>query len=129
MSMTHQISGTLYPIPIDDYPKLLRYKVTEDGVHYIEDLMREIYIEGRNLSLSKLTQLGLLLKTYICQTKKIEDEALFQEISNMARKYGKVKPEFVGDTITRLIMRGLVGPNPKYDPHIAISMRKKLGRH
>ena len=63
--MASRIVGKLYPIPLEDYPKLLRYKVTESGVHYIEDLMREIYVEKKLLSKNQLTQLGILLKSYI----------------------------------------------------------------
>ncbi len=77
--MTARVIGKLYPIPIDDYPKLLRYKVSQSGVHYIEDLMREIYIEKKILSKNKLTQLGLLLKTYVCQTKKLKMKYYFNK--------------------------------------------------
>ena len=44
--------GKLYPIALDDYPKLLRYKVSEKGVYYIEDLIREIYVEQKDISLN-----------------------------------------------------------------------------
>ena len=43
--------GKLYPIALDDYPKLLRYKVSEKGIYYIEDLIREIYVEQKDISL------------------------------------------------------------------------------
>jgi len=122
--MATRVIGKLYPIPLDDYPKLLRYKVTQSGVHYIEDLMREIYIEKKILSKNKLTQLGLLLKTYVCQTKKIEDEVLFQQISNKSKKYGESESGFIIKCIDYLIMRGMVSFNPNYDPQIAISMHK-----
>ena len=123
--MASRIVGRLYPIPIEDYPRLLRYKVTQKGIYYIEDLMREIYIENKELSMNKLTQLGLLLKTYVCQTKRIEDEVLFQDISNKAKKYGGTESGYLTDCIKRLMMRGYMGPNPKYDPQIAIDMHKK----
>lgn len=123
--MTVQIVGKLYPIPLEDYPKLLRYKVTPSGIHYIEDLMREIYIEKNKLSKNKLTQLGLLLKTYVCQTKRIEDEVLFQQISNKAHKYGGAERGFIIESINRLIMRGMLNSNPYYDPQIAINMHKR----
>ena len=93
--MASRTIGKMYPIPIDDYPKLLRYKVSEKGIFYIEDLIREIYVENKELSLHKLTQLGLLLKTYICQTKRIDEEILFKEISDRAKKYGGVEKDFI----------------------------------
>ena len=116
--------GKLYPIALDDYPKLLRYKVSEKGIFYIEDLIREIYVEKKELSLNKLTQLGHLLKTYICQTKRIDEEILFKEISDRAKKYGGVEAEFIKKVIANLTMRDLIGPNPHYDPRIAISIHK-----
>ena len=122
--MTARVIGKLYPIPLDDYPKLLRYKVTPSGIHYIEDLMREIYIEKKILSKKKMTQLGLLLKTYVCQTKRIEDEVLFQQISNKSKKYGEPERGFIIECIDHLIMRGMIGLNPHYDPQIAINMHK-----
>ena len=117
--------GKLYPIALDDYPKLLRYKVSEKGIYYIEDLIREIYVEQKDLSLNKLTQLGLLLKTYICQSKRVDEEVMFQDISNRARKLGGVGTPEIKETLQRLMMRDLIGPNPKYDPRIAISIHHK----
>jgi len=117
--------GKLYPIAIDDYPKLLRYKVSEKGIYYIEDLIREIYVEQKQMSLNKLTQLGLLLKTYICQSKHVDEEVMFQDISSRARKLGGVETHEIKETLQRLMMRDLIGANPKYDPRIAISIHHK----
>ncbi len=123
--MVDRVVGKLYPIPIDDYPKLLRYKVTQNGIYYIEELMREVYIEKKELSMNKLTQLGLLLKTYVCQTKRIEEEILFQDISKKARKFGGTEQWYVKECIKKLMMRGFIGSNLNYDPKIAINMHKK----
>ncbi len=117
--------GKLYPIPLDDYPKLLRYKVSEKGIYYIEDLVREIYVEQKELSLNKLTQLGLLLKTYICQTKRVDEEVMFKDVSDRAKKYGGVDTDFIKEVLKSLMMRDLIGHNPQYDPRIAISMHHK----
>ena len=125
--MASRTIGKMYPIPLNDYPKLLRYKVSEKGIYYIEDLIREIYVEKQELSLNKLTQLGLLLKTYICQTKRIDEELLFREVSDMAKKYGGVDQEYIKKIISHLTMRDLIGPNPLYDPRIAIRIHRKDG--
>ncbi len=117
--------GKLYPIAIDDYPKLLRYKVSEKGISHIEDMIREIYVENKELSLNKLTQLGLLLKTYICQTKRVDEEVMFQEISDRARKLGGVETHEIKAILQRLMMRDLISSNPKYDPRIAIGIHQK----
>jgi len=117
--------GKLYPIALDDYPKLLRYKVSEKGIYLIEDLIREIFVENKELSLNKLTQLGLLLKTYICQTKRVDEEVMFKEISERARKLGGVETREIKSILKRLMMRDLIGPNPLYDPRIAIGIHHK----
>ncbi len=117
--------GKLYPIALDDYPKLLRYKVSEKGIYLIEDLIREIFVEHKELSLNKLTQLGLLLKTYICQTKRVDEEVMFQEISDRARKLGGVETHEIKAILKRLMMRDLISPNPLYDPRIAIGIHHK----
>ncbi len=54
--------GKLYPIALDDYPKLLKYKVSEKGIFHIEDFIGDIFVEYKDLSLIKLTHLVLLLK-------------------------------------------------------------------
>src|SRR3972149_341843 len=105
--------------------KLLRYKVSEKGIFYIEDLIREIYVENKDLSLNKLTQLGLLLKTYICQTKRIEEEEMFRDISDRAKKYGGVETDFIKEVLNSLTMRDFIAPNPQYDPRIAIRIHQK----
>ncbi len=117
--------GKLYPIALDDYPKLLRYKVSEKGIFHIEDLIREIYVEQKDLSLNKLTQLGLLMKTYICQSKRVDEEVMFQDISTRAKKLGGLETHEIKEILQRLVMRDLIGPNPKYDPRIAISIHHK----
>ncbi len=117
--------GKLYPIALDDYPKLLRYKVSEKGIYHIEDLIREIYVEQKDLSLNKLTQLGLLMKTYICQSKRVDEEVMFQDISTRAKKLGGLETHEIKEILQRLMMRDLIGPNPKYDPRIAISIHHK----
>ena len=118
--------GKLYPIPLDDYPKLLRYRVSEKGIYYIEDLVREMYVEQKELSLNKLTQLGILLKTYICQTQRIDEEVMFNDVSNRAKKYGGVNTPFIKDVLKSLMMRDLIGHNPRYDPRIALGMHHKI---
>ena len=117
--------GKLYPIALDDYPKLLRYKVSQNAIYHIEDLIREIYVEQKDLSLNKLTQLGLLLKTYICQTKRVDEEVMFHDISTRARKLGGIETHEIKEILQSLVMRDLISPNPKYDPRIAISIHRK----
>lgn len=112
-----------YQIPIADYPKLLRYKLTARGIYHVEDLVSEIYLEGNTASMHKLVTLGVLLRVNMCQTMNAENESLYQDVSRKAAKFGGVEPEYLARCINSLIMRGFLEANPKYDRNIAIELR------
>ncbi|MEM4378491.1 MAG: hypothetical protein QXX85_05860 [Candidatus Nitrosotenuis sp.] len=113
-----------YCIGVEDYPKLLRYRVTKQGFYHIEDLVSEIYLEGRKASMRKLVTLGLLLRVNMCQTTNMENESLFQDVSKKARKFGGVEPRYVAECIKTMVLRGFLEANPKYDKHIALELRQ-----
>ncbi|MEM2785958.1 MAG: hypothetical protein QW652_04765 [Candidatus Nitrosotenuis sp.] len=113
-----------YCIGVEDYPKLLRYRVTKKGFYHIEDLVSEIYLEGRKASMRKLVTLGLLLRVNMCQTTNMENESLFQDVSKKARKFGGVEPRYVAECIKTMVLRGFLEANPKYDKHIALELRQ-----
>ncbi len=113
-----------YCIEIGDYPKLLKYRVTSPGFYYMEEIISQIYLEGKELSMYKLVQLGILLRVNMCQTMKTDNETLFQDVSKKAIKYGGVEPEYVSYCIKNMVLRGLLDSNPKYDNHIASDLHK-----
>lgn len=111
-----------YCIPLEDYPKILRYRITQQGFYYIEDLVSEIYLEEKNVSMHKLVSLGILLRVNMCQTLNMENESLYQDISNKAQRFGGVEPEYLSERIKILILRGFLESNPKYDRQIALGL-------
>jgi hypothetical protein len=113
-----------YDISAQDYPKLLRYRVSKQGFYHIEDLISEIYLEGKNVAMHKLVDLGLLLRVNMCQTTNLENESLFQDVSKKAKKFGGVEPQYVSQCIKTLALRGLLESNPKYDGRIAIDLHR-----
>ena len=113
-----------YCIQLDDYPKLLKYRMTNQGFYYMEEIISQIYLEGKELSMYKLVQLGILLRVNMCQTMKMDNETLFQDVSKKAIKYGGVEPEYVSYCIKNMALRGLLDSNPKYDNQIASDLRK-----
>ena len=117
---------TPYQIPAEKYPKLLRYRVTQQGFYYIEDLVSEIYLEGKKMPMHKLVDLGLLLRVNMCQTKNLENESLFQDVSKRAKKFGGVEPEYISHCIKTLRFRGFLESNPNYDKQIALDVRNNL---
>lgn len=112
-----------YEIPIAEYPKLLRYKLTPSGFHHVEDLVSEIYLEERPASMHKLVTLGILLRVNMCQTMNMENESLYQDVSRRAAKFGGVEPEYLARCIKSLTMRGFLEANPRYDRSIALRVR------
>lgn len=113
-----------YYIPLEDYPKMLRYRLTPSGFYHIEDLVSEIYLEESAASMHKLVTLGILLRVNMCQTMNMENESLYQDVSNRARRFGGVEPEYLADCIRTLALRGLLELNPEYDKKIALELRK-----
>jgi len=113
-----------YCIQLDDYPKLLKYRVTNQGFYYMEEIISRIYLEGKEPSMYKLVQLGTLLRVNMCQTMKMDNETLFQDVSKKAIKYGGVEPEYVSQCIKSMMLRGLLDSNPNYDNQVAIDLHK-----
>lgn len=111
-----------YCIQIDDYPKLLKYLVTDSGFYYMEEIISQIYLEGKDLSMYKLVQLGILLRVNMCQTMNMDNETLFQDVSKKAAKYGGVEPEYTSYCIKNMVLRGLLDSNPKYDNRVALDL-------
>ena len=113
-----------YHIQLEDYPKLFKYMITRQGFYYLEELISQIYLEGKELSMYKLVQLGILLRVNMCQTMKADNETLFQDVSKKAIKYGSVEPEYVSYCIKNMMLRGLLDSNPKYDNRIANDLHR-----
>lgn len=113
-----------YCIQLEDYPRLLRYRMTDQGFYCMEEFISQIYLEKRELSMYKLVQLGILLRVNMCQTMKTSNETLFQDVSKKATKYGGVEPEYLSYCIKNMVLRGLLDSNPKYDNQIASDLHK-----
>jgi hypothetical protein len=84
-----------YFVPITDYPKMLRYRITSRGFYHIEDLVSEIYLEESSVSMYKLVTLGILLRVNMCQSMNMENESLYQDVSKKAARYGGVEPHYL----------------------------------
>lgn len=111
-----------YSIPVEEYPKLLRYRITQQGFYHLEDLVSEIYLESKRVPMQKLVILGILLRVNMCQTMNMENESLYQDVSKKANKFGGVEPEYLSACIKTLVMRGFLESNPKYDRQLALDL-------
>ncbi|MEM2160785.1 MAG: hypothetical protein QXN55_07530 [Candidatus Nitrosotenuis sp.] len=117
-----------YKLELEDYPKLLRYRITRQGFYHIEELVSQIYLDEIKPTMYTLVKLGILLRVNMCQTKNLENESLFQDVSNKAKKFGGVEPKYISECVRSLIARGFLEANPQYNRGLALELhRNNLG--
>lgn len=90
----------------------------------MEELITRIYIEDQTPTMHTLVNLGILLRVNMCQTMNMENESMFQDVSNRAKKFGGVEPEYITECIKSLIGRGLIEANPQYDRGLALQLHR-----
>ena len=69
----------LYPIEIDDYPKLFDYVLSAQGLVYFHSLKRN-YILGKELSLDEYNKLRLLYVYYATANRNSQEVFAWQDI-------------------------------------------------
>jgi len=69
----------LYPIEIDDYPKLFDYVLSAQGLFYFHYLKRN-YILGKELSLDEYNKLRLLYVYYATANRNFQEVFAWQDI-------------------------------------------------
>jgi len=69
----------LYPIEIDDYPKLFDYVLSAQGLVYFHSLKRN-YILGKELSLDEYNKLRLLYVYYATANRNFKEVFAWQDI-------------------------------------------------
>ena len=69
----------LYPIEIDDYPKLFDYVLSAQGLVYFHSLKRN-YILGKELSLDEYNKLRLLYVYYATANRNPKEVFAWQDI-------------------------------------------------
>jgi len=69
----------LYPIDLDDYPKLFDYVLTSDGLIFFQSLKRK-YILGKNMTLDEYNKLRLLYVYYATANRNSQEVFAWQDI-------------------------------------------------
>ena len=69
----------LYPIDLDDYPKLFDYVLTSDGLVFFQSLKRK-YILGENMTLDDYNKLRLLYVYYATANRNSQEVFAWQDI-------------------------------------------------
>ena len=75
----NSVKNPLYPIELDDYPKLFDYVLTAEGLIYFNSLKRN-YILGRGLSLDEYNKLRLLYVYYATANRNPQEVSSWQNI-------------------------------------------------
>jgi len=77
----------LYPIKIDDYPKLFDYVLSAQGLLYFHSLKRN-YILGKELSLDEYNKLRLLYVYYATANRNFKEVFAWQDVCMTLDKRG-----------------------------------------
>ena len=77
--MSSDQKNPLYPIKIDEYPKLFDYVLTKTGLIYFQTLKRN-YILGKDMSLDEYNKLRLLYVYYATANRNPQEVFTWQDI-------------------------------------------------
>ena len=69
----------LYPIDIDDYPKLFDYVLTADGLIFFQSLKRK-FVLGKDMTLDEYNKLRLLYVYYATANRNPKEVFAWQDI-------------------------------------------------
>ena len=82
----------LYPIGIDDYPKLFDYVLTADGLIYFQVLKRN-YILGNKMSQDEYNKLRLMYVYYATANRNVKEVFAWQDICITLDDQGIIEKE------------------------------------
>jgi hypothetical protein len=107
-------NNPLYPISIDDYPKLFDYVLTASGLVYFQTLKRR-YILGQDMTQDEYNKLRLLYVYYSTANRNVQEVFLWQDICITLDKRGIVEKEMY-QSKEDLKNKSLIIKNPQYSP-------------
>ena len=121
----------LYPIQLDDYPKLFDYVLTSDGLIFFQSLKRK-YILGKNLTLDEYNKLRLLYVYYATANRNPQEVFAWQDICVNIKKKGIFEKDMF-QSKEDLKNKLLIVENPhyqsglyrKYTEHVKENMKSK----
>ena len=109
--MTEQ-KNPLYPIDIDDYPKLFDYVLTADGLVYFHSLKRN-YVLGKDMSQDEYNKLRLLYVYYATANRNAPEVFGWQDLCVTLDNKGIIEKEMF-QSKEDLKNKKLIIENPNY---------------
>ena len=102
----------LYPVSIDEYPKLFDYVLTTDGLKYFQTLKRN-YILGKKLTQDQYNKLRLLYVYYATANRNPQEVFAWQDICITLDDQGIIEKEMF-QSKESLKENQLIIENPEY---------------
>ncbi len=102
----------LYPIEINEYPKLFDYVLTSQGLVYFQSLKRS-YILGKELTLDEYNKLRLLYVYYATANRNPKEVTVWQDICMTLDKRG-IYEKNMFQSKEDLKNKSLIIQNPQY---------------
>ena len=103
----------LYPIDVDDYPKLFDYVLTAEGLVYFQSLKRN-YVLGKSLSQDEYNKLRLLYVYYATANRNTSEVFAWQDICITLDNQGIIEKEMF-QSKEDLKDKKLIIENPHYE--------------
>jgi hypothetical protein len=104
----------LYPIPVDDYPKIFYYVLSVTGLVYFHTLKRN-YVLGRKLNFDECNKLRLLQVYYATANRNSKEVFAWQDICKTLDDQGIFEKDMY-QSKEDLKDKLLIVINPKYQP-------------
>ena len=108
------MNNPLFPIDVDDYPKLFDFVLTAQGLVYFHDLKRK-YILGKNLLLDEYNKLQLLYVYYATANRNVKEVFAWKDLCITLDDKGFFEKNMY-QSKEDLKTQSLIVPNPQYHP-------------
>ena len=102
----------LYPINVDDYPKLFDYVLTTQGLIYFQELKRK-YILAKQMSLEEYNELRLLYVYYATANRNTHEVSAWHDICITLDSKG-IFEKYMYQSKENLKIKSLIVKNPQY---------------
>ena len=106
------LENPLYPIEIDDYPKLFDYVLSTEGLIYFQTLKRN-FILGKEMTLDEYNKLRLLYAYYATANRNSKEVSAWQDLCVILDEKGIFEKKMY-QSKEDLKSKSLILVNPNY---------------
>ena len=110
--MMSKHNNPLYPVEVNDYPKLFDYVLTKDGLLYFHSLKRN-YLLGKELSQDEYNKIRLLYVYYATANRNSDEVFAWQDLCVTLDNLGIIEKGMF-QSKESLKKNNLIAENPNY---------------